>query len=92
MCYAPPQGKGMVQGEVDNCCGSVPCSLHWSLGGTDGPFVVDVVSLGAHVINQRSRCVREGLGDVQNPIQLDVRENSVIAHVQRQNFFAVKAL
>lgn len=75
----------MVQGEVDNCCGSLPCGLHWSLGGTDGPFVVGVVSLGVHVSNQRSRCVRESLGDVQNPVQLDVQESFVIAHVQRQH-------
>lgn len=41
----------MVQGEVDNCPGSLPCGLYWSLGRTDGPFVVGVVSLGAHFSN-----------------------------------------
>lgn len=75
-----------MQGEVDNCCGSLPCGLSWSFGRTDGPLAVRVVSLGAHVSNQRSRCVREGLGDVQNPVQLDVQESFVFAHVQRQDF------
>ena len=81
----------MVQCEVDNCVGSLPCGLHRELGRIGGPFVIGVVSLGAHVRNQRSRCAREGCGGVQHPVQLDVRVNSGFALVQQHNFFAAEA-
>ena len=35
----------MVQGEVDNCAGSLQRGIFWSLGRIDGPFVVGVVPL-----------------------------------------------
>lgn len=69
----------MVQCEVGNCAESLPCGLHWSLGRTDGPLVVGVVSLGALFSNQRSRCGR----DVEHPVQLDVPQNFGFAHLQQ---------
>ena len=72
-----------MQGEVDNCCGSLSCGIYWSFGSTDGAFAVEVVSFGVHFSNQRSRCGRERYRDVEHPVQLDVPQNFGFAHVQQ---------
>ena len=75
---------------MDNCVGSLPYGHHRLVDRIGGPIVVGIISIGAHVSNQRSRCVREGLGDVQHPVQLDVPESIGFAHSQLQNFTAVE--